>query len=299
MKAFLLASLFYASSFSIADAEPLEFDVPGAHVVVVGLLDQWSGDSTAMDNSLNVVSQKKVNYQLLLGPHQTLRGGPLVFQGPSDHPIVAGVEQVLKEHHFSLAMTQFFLFNVYQPISLDPIQYESFRATQAKAVSKITKVQGDPSTLQSRISTKNFFKNVLSIGAMFKLGALKADPDFAGLATDVSRLPLGSLEAVVPIELPAFAADLYKFIEVRPVKFRGLLGQIIVAYKEEKSSEIENAALIPAIVSIAGADTTPEEIVKARERSYRQRLAAWNHCVDSGECKTGRESSADHRYGDQ
>ena len=61
--------------------------------------------------------------------------------------------------------------------------------------------------------------------------------------------------------------------------------QIIIAYKEDKTPEAEQEALIQAIVVTAGADTTVAEVEKSRALDFANRLTIWNTCLADPVCK--------------
>jgi hypothetical protein len=90
--------------------------------------------------------------------------------------------------------------------------------------------------------------------------------------------------------LPEFNASSYKYIDVRrveegPHESPIRVGQIIIAYKNEKTDESEKTALVKAIVSLTGADTTVADISKAREEDLVKRQAIWDECVALDKCK--------------
>ena len=64
------------------------------------------------------------------------------------------------------------------------------------------------------------------------------------------------------------------------------VGQIIIAYKGEKTKQAEEIALAQAIVTASGADTTIEKIEKSRKEDMVARQAIWDECVAKGECKS-------------
>jgi hypothetical protein len=63
------------------------------------------------------------------------------------------------------------------------------------------------------------------------------------------------------------------------------LGQIIIAYKGEKTKQAEDAALAQAIVTASGADTTVEAIEESRKKDQTARQAIWDECVAQEKCK--------------
>ena len=80
----------------------------------------------------------------------------------------------------------------------------------------------------------------------------------------------------------------YKEIDIRKLTVNAeRVGQIIIAYRGEKTLDAESAALIQGIVVATGANTTVAAVEKARIDDYQARSAIWSECVAAGrpECK--------------
>ena len=119
-----------------------------------------------------------------------------------------------------------------------------------------------------------------------KFGALGSQTVLnTGVAGDIYQLSTSGRAALVPVDLPDFDASSYKTVEVRKVIQNGRLGQVIIAYKNDKTDDAENAALIKAIVTLTGADTTVDAIKEARAKDLSERQAIWDACVTEGKCK--------------
>ena len=48
--------------------------------------------------------------------------------------------------------------------------------------------------------------------------------------------------------------------------------------------EVENAAMVEAIVSLAGVNRTPEDIIQARQADFDHKKQIWQTCVQEGRC---------------
>jgi hypothetical protein len=181
-----------------------------------------------------------------------------------------------------------YLFHVRAAQSLAPADYAKFAQAQLDYQQMFWQREGDPRTLPARVKVRNFIGNALSVGALFipahQLGVANGVQVMAnsGLAEDIGNLPREARAALVPAALPALDTSAYRQIEVRRVEFQpDTPGEIIIAYKTDKTPEAEQAALIKAIVTLAGADTTPDAVEAARQADYEKRVAVWDASVAS------------------
>ncbi|MDP1872452.1 MAG: hypothetical protein Q8K61_12635 [Gallionella sp.] len=274
-------------------AAPVEFDTPDAHVIVMRALDSWSGDDSASEESLDAVSKHKGGFRVER-PAGDVLGYPLLFGFNSDAKadmVVQGVSNALKPFDFKLAGVQS-EFSVGKPIALDPTKYTDFANYQRELYKAVVISDGNPAALHGRVSGRKFFSGVLSLVAIGiageKFGALGSQTVLnTGVAGDVYQLGAFGNAVLSPIYLPNFDASSYKSIDVRRV-IQGnndRLGQVIIAYKNDKTEDAENTALITAIVSLTGADTTIDAIKLARAEDLAKRQSIWDACVVEGRCK--------------
>lgn len=270
---------------------PLEFDTQDAHVIVIRSIDSWSGDSSASEKSLNSISKHEGGFQLE-GKKGTVLGYPMLFGGLNDDSVVQGVNNELKKLNYKLTQTGDFTFKVDKPVALEPTKYSSFANGQRDLYKSVVISEGNPASLSGRVGTKKFFSGVLSFGLVAlggeKYGALGSQTVLnTGVAGDAYQLSASMRSALIPIHLPEIDASNYKSIDVRNV-IQGnndRFGQVIIAYKNDKTDDAENAALIKAIVSLTGADTTVDAIKQARNEDLTNRQAIWDACVAEGKCK--------------
>ena len=97
---------------------------------------------------------------------------------------------------------------------------------------------------------------------------------------------------MIPAVLPALDTNAYRRIDVRRVDFRpDSPGEIVIAYKTEKTPQAEQDALVKAIVALAAADTTADAVDAARQTDFKERVAIWDACVADGKCE--KEASID------
>ncbi len=290
----ILLSIF-ASLFSLPlFAAPVELDTADAHIVVMRALDSWSGDNGASQDSLTAVEEHEGGFTLMRSKGRDVDGFPAVFGsfgGPGSDKVLQGVIAALKPLHFKLAQINT-RFNVDVPVALDPANYSNFVKYERELYKNLVTSEGNPATLHRSVSAKKLFAGVLSLGTVAvgadKYGSLGANSMFnSGIPGDVYHITASGRAAVVPLDLPDFDASGYKSIDVRRV-IQGnndRVGQVIIAYKNNKTEDAENEALIKAIVTLTGADTTVEAIQAARDADLAKRQAIWDACVADGKCK--------------
>ncbi|HCI52181.1 MAG TPA: hypothetical protein DE312_02420 [Gallionella sp.] len=183
-------------------------------------------------------------------------------------------------------------FTVNIPVDLNPKEFATFASSQRELYKRTAIADGNPATLHGRVSGRKFFSGILSLATIGiageKFGALGSQTVLnTGVAGDVYQIGASGNAALSPIDLPNFDASGYKSIDVRRViqGHNDRLGQIIIAYKNDKTEEAESTALIKAIVTSIGADTTVAAIQQARADDLAARQSIWDVCVAEGKCK--------------
>ncbi|MBN6738842.1 hypothetical protein LGM85_28170 [Burkholderia multivorans] len=292
-----IATIAVAASTAIgsamACASPVEFDTASAHVIVARPIDSWSGDSSAQKHSLESLRERKVSYDVILDGTR-YRGSPLILQGISDNPITRGVEATLAEERITLVRNAPYLFHVLDVATFAAGAYPTFARAQAEYYRRFVERSGDPRTLATRYNIKEMIGNALTIGALFlptgSLGVANGAQVMmnSGLAEDIGKLPRGSRAALVPVRLPDLDPAAYRQIDVRRVEFKpDTPGEIVIAYKGEKTPEAEAEALVRAIAIVAGAQTTADAVESARRADFQERVSIWDACVNEGKCQNG------------
>lgn len=288
----ICASLLPFQSF----ATPVELDTPDVHIIVMRALDSWSGDNSASEDSLSNVKNHHAGFRLASpkGPRYDVLGFPMLFGFNSEsegNVVVQGVIEALKPLNFKLTQSAV-NFMVDNPIALEPAKLIEFAKYQRELYQHLAISEGNPKNLHSTVSSRKFFANVLALGSVVaggeKYGSLGSQAMInSGIPNDIYNFTSTSRAALTPLDFPGFDATAYKAIDVRRV-IQGnneRVGQVIFAYKNDKTEAAENEALIKAIVSLTGADTTPEAIQQARDQDLAKRQALWDACVADGKCK--------------
>ena len=275
-----------------AAASQVQFDTEDAHVIVVRPADLWSGDTNHLDLSMKSIRIREVSYTAYDGSGNYLRGGPLLFQSMSDNPITNGVKEELKKLNTSLTSANHYYFHVQNAVAVEPSDFPNFMKVQEQLYKNIVISQGNPSELQKHVDRMRFVGGILSVAtvaiSMDKFGSLLGAQASmgSGISDDIYRAAFNSRTGLAPVVLTDFDPSKYRQIDVRKVNYQPeITGQIIIAYKKEKTTEAEQSALIKAIVTTTGADTTPEEVENSRAQDFAARQKIWDQCVADGKCK--------------
>jgi hypothetical protein len=277
----------------------VEFDTPDAHVIVIRPVDAWSGDSTLQERTLDSIRARRSSYKLTIDDGRVIQGSPMTFQAMADHPVTKGVEAALTPLNASLVSNDRYYFVVMEPVPVEPVNFQVMVDAEKAFYKGMVISQGDPATLSDRIHGKKVLGTVLSLAttlvAMDKLGVQSGSAATVGSGVDgdIYRIAAETSNALTPVNLPNFDAKSYKHIDVRRVAGlqNNYFGQVIIAYKSEKTTDSERVALIRAIVTLTGADTTPEAVQQARTNDLETRQALWDSCVAEGRCETRTSSN--------
>ena len=273
-------------------AASVELDTPSAHIIVVRPVDAWSGDKSVSQDTLESIAKRRASYMLGNAMGGFYRGSPNVFQGVSDYPVTKGVEAELAKLQMKLVNSDVNGFTVQKAVVVPIADMPTLIKAQEDFFKRLVIAQGNPENLQDKVSSKKFIGALLAIGstvlAMDKFGAAIGSQVTlgSGIADDIYRVSYKNREAIIPINIPGLDFSTYKSVEVRKITAASdRVGQIIIAYREDKTPQAEEEALIKAIISLTGADTTPGEVEKSRADDLASRVAIWNACITDPTCK--------------
>jgi len=282
-----------------SSAAPVEFDTADAHVVVARPADTWSGDASVSEVTLDAIRNKEALYYvattLPTGKAIHAYGGSNVFGGINNYPVTKGVEATLIKNEFKLIKSGYARFDVFGPISVPPSEMAAVTQAQTEVYKRFVISQGDPIALSDKVRAKKVVGGLLALGstllAMDKFGATLGSSATlgSGLTDDIYRVASKNSGALAPVNLPAIDFTQYKSVDVRKVVGAAdRLGQIIIAYKGDKTPEAEQEALIQAIAVTAGVGTTVAEVEKSRASDLENRVSIWKTWCSSNaatQCK--------------
>lgn len=271
-------------------AAPLIFENEAVKVVVVRPIDLWSGNKSALESSLEAHKNKTAWYTVLLNDQKYLFGNPNFTQSATAHPITNAVAQKLDQVGFKLPRSSDNSFTIQLAVSVPTDKMKDVQDFQTKSFTRTVIAQGDPDALQAKTSRNKFFGGVLALGTTL-LAADKMGASLGTHATLGSGISEGLYNVVsqyngglVPVDIGSNDLSQYKQIEVRRVTTGSpdRYGQIVIAYKEEKTQASEESALTLAIVALTAANSSTADIEKARAEDFAQRKEIWNQCVSEG-----------------
>jgi hypothetical protein len=292
----ILFGLAIATALVCAQATPIEIDMPEAHIVVIRPSDIWSGDASSMEKNLDAIKAKKFSFSYNAeGIRQN--GNPMLFGSLSNHPVVQGVVKAIEKEGWSLGHSENrHSLWIDQPVAIKPVEMTNFIAAQNEYFQNFVISQGAPSTLQTRTGGKKILGAALAVGALaiatnkfgvdggthFTLGS--------GMTDSIYKVSYEQKGVITPTFIENIDLSKYEHIDVRKVRtmYPDRLGQIIIAYKQAKTTEIENKLMINAILVLASVGADLEEIEKNRAADFDNRQSIWSNCSawNKPECRT-------------
>lgn len=290
-----LKTAFIALSFcavhSVSVSAPVRLDIEGAHIIVIRPIDRWSGNAASSDYSIKEYAKKKIAFFYFDEKGKKTLGSAGFFSKPEDNMLATVVQRELAQYGFTNNGPSGVAFVVDRPINLSIKSVPTFLKAQDILYRSAVIHQGDPETLESRISDKRVLGTVFAIAAagygMNKLGAVSGSQFIfsSGIADDVSGFTKDESLAISPIPSYEFDATQYSTVEVRKVSYGSdRVGQILIAYRHEKTSDVEREALAKAIVIASGADSSSDAIIAARSNDLAERVEIWNACQATATC---------------
>lgn len=278
-----------------AMSAPLVFETDSAKVFVVRPIDQWSGDKSALESSLEAHKNKTAWYTVLLNDQKYLFGNPNVMQSASNHPITNAVAQKLDQVGFKLPRSSDNSFTVQLPVSIPVEKIGTVQTYQTAAFNQTIANQGNPDDLQGKTTRNKFIGGLLSVGTMIaaadKYGAVGGSHATLGSGiTDSIYSAVSQYKGgLVPVDFSGQDLEQwcskpecrFKEIEIRRVTTAApdRVGQIVIAYKNGKTPEAEEGALAQAVYLLTAAGSSTAEIEKAREENRQLRRNVWAACV--------------------
>lgn len=275
-----------------AVAAPVHLDVPGAHIIVTRPIDTWSGNRASSEYGLNGRKLKKVSFYYVDAVGKQTRSSSNPDSSPGPTSMEKQYQEGLAKYGFTNRGPSGISSVLGLPVSVDPEQMPSLLSAQDNLYREYVTRQGNPATLPDRIGMTRFLNVVATLAfvniGMDKLGNIDgANLVFSlGLPDELAKLTLGQRRALATVPAPSYDFSQYKAVDVRKLtNDLDRFGQIIIAYKEAKSQEVEDRALAAALVTASGADTTNEAIELSRAEDLAKRMRIWDACVQAARCK--------------
>ncbi len=148
---------------------------------------------------------------------------------------------------------------------------------------------GDPERLSAKVSSQSFFGNLLSLVSTVALARSFGGDVAVGVGSaamdDIASLPKALGTQALPIALNGIDIETlpdYKLLEVKrigPTPKMWANGQILIAYKTERTPELAFDLFVKAIPTALGVDTTVVAIDQARAADFQARKQIWAECV--------------------
>ena len=273
---------FVLSAYSIlSHSEPVQHDIDGAHIIVLRPMDSFSSNKS-FNEKIDDNIKDRVGAYNYKKDDKTIPGYPALLTSLNKDPLVQRVNKALIENNFKLYFNAT-VFQIQKPSTLKASDFPILAENQQKLYEQFIIQQGNPEYATMKTSLKKFIGGVLSVGSLavigneFGMNTAQAALN-AKIPDDIYRVATMSKGAVVPLIVPDFDPSQYQSLDVRRITTLGnddRFGQIIIAYKSEKTPELEEEALTKAIVSMLGADTTLTAVQESQKRDFERRKAIW------------------------
>ena len=294
--------IFTVTSIS---ASPIELDTADAHIIVVRPIDQYGiGEQKISNRQLDRYEDKAYAFVYYYGDKKDRQ---YVKATDDENPIPVGVKAIAEKYGYTpnggtLGNTGIEnAINV--PQMLTPEEAKTFTSTQNAVWSSKVIAMGDPSTLEDRASNAQNWTNFGAIASLlggavigaYAGNAIGAPVNAGGGATIGGQLGISTSfvnahgDLIGFNQLPNVDYSKYKSVDVRTTSIirNQRSGNIIIAYKDEKTEQAEQAALIAAIPVLLGFNESVDQIKAARQQDLAARQKVWAECVTAGlaQCK--------------
>lgn len=296
--ALLPVALLLPSLLQNALAMPVLLETDDVKIIITRPIDQWSSDASKAEDTLDAIKKKRVNYSVQGDDGKTLISGPLsIFKSRSGitDPSEKRIDVALQQWDVDYTHQAWGVVNIARPFTVDPAQMAEFIKSENRLFGHMILVNEDPSTAAGRTTGKKVFGGILSAGlTVLSMATFGLSTGFS-VAQGAGTLPTQGMGDAVghfgnklaPEPLPdTIDFSGYKQIDIRPIRMgtNDRMGQMVFAYKVDKTPENEEAALEKAIPHVFGVDTPLEEIVAARDADFKHRQTIWDQCVADKEC---------------
>lgn len=290
LKVFFLFITTFAAL--ICKANPIEIDLPESHLVIIRPMDQWSGLTPTSRSSIVQNREKKYFLRYFdTNFGRNIASKRNIFSGPNDEGIFKKLVESFPDRIISANTLQ---FNLSKPAQLEYKDIGMFLDFQNKEFQNEVVKFGDPATLTDRLdkslNTLLIAKPVTTTVSIKRETApsestsstinSKNESDTNALPTELSSV----IAKIGPIQNIAF--PLYKSMDVRKISMGSdREGQLFIAYKSDKTLEIEYASLLAALPVLMSFEETTQDIEDARMADLERRKAIWRECVVSQKCE--------------
>jgi hypothetical protein len=264
-------------------AEPVQFDVEGAHVIVARPADVWDPNKAGAKQALDSIGDRGFIFNYIDAGGNKIWPRPKgLFAAEVATPLSVEVHRLRDEGGFRQHVN--YTYEIGAPTKLEAGRMAELIRVQNALYRAWVLRQGDPSTLESRTSAMRAVNVLVAAGVGLKGFGLNLSQSSA-LYSDVAQLTSGMASALMPVPLPEHDFSGYAEVEVRRVTDNSQhVGEIIIGYRNPKTDDVERLALARGIATASGVGTTVDAVKLARQKDYEQRLAIWTECQASPAC---------------
>jgi hypothetical protein len=286
-------------------AQYAHFETPDAHILVARPMDRWSTDKHWQGSTMlsHFGSQRLIDLNGFYRRDQADKAVDEIDLRKGVDRVSEKIKTNMAARGIGVGSGSLLRYDVAAPVTLGKGPLAEFQDAKAKNYAAWASVQS-PGVGERNASITNGVTSAIELGAGlvatvltggadltgFFAGALGAVKKAGNMTFHVGRqwdIPVGYFVPALPVT--GFDFDPFKQVDYRSISLgrgsRMLHGEIYIAYKNEKTAQAEDDALIVALTEVLAINSTKEEIRAARQKEFDLRAKIWGDCVASGACK--------------
>ncbi len=285
LKTLLPATLFALSS--LCEASPSIIETDYAKIVVIRPAEQWTPKTNI--NDVYQAGFEAKRFRLVVFDKNDER------KDARSSDIPKWLERSLKKLSDADWITNFRPGNpnyIWPEKTVSGSEFMKINSQQAQNYIDLTIKSGNPEKLISAQDKSKFLSNLLTAATTvigLKIGGFSGGQAVSGgLSENIGSIPQSFLSKISNNWPTDIDFSNFKEIDIRKIgsdQIKSTSGQIIIAYKKEKTPEIAEDAMVEAIYTLVGVDTNLEIIEQSRREDFQRRLSIWNECVAQGKCQ--------------
>lgn len=293
---YLAVGLLLAGAQLACATEVQTIRLDEADIYIVRRTDIWTPNEYEAEFARLPVANRNFSFYFFTNENQPRLGTNTVNGSVPDNSIAKAIAPEFEKRRVTQRGTNNWEY-LNKSILIKPENFKAFIQAQQQLFRQMVIQAGDPEKLEAKVARQSFFSDVLGLVAAVALtstfGVNAGVGAGSSLMQDMSGLPKLLMATALPLAMPGI--DLENLPEYKAVEFKRIgptpkqwaNGQILIAYKTERTPELAERMFIQSIPTALGVDTTPEAVDQARKADFESRKAIWAECVAAGDerCK--------------
>jgi hypothetical protein len=290
---------------SLSQAQYVHFETPDAHIIVARPMDRWSTDKRWQTSSVqsHFDALREIRLEGFYRRDTSGKAADEIDLRKGKDRVSEVLRANMAARNLKPSSGALLHYEISAPVALGNGSLAEFQETKAKNYVAWASVQS-PGVGERNASITNGVTGAVEIGAGlfatvltggvdltgFFSGALGAVKKAGNMTFHVGRqweIPVGHFVPALPVT--GFDFGPYKQVDHRSISLGRsssmLNGEVFIAYKNEKTAQAEDDALIVALTEVLAINSTKDQILAARQKEFDLRAKIWGDCLASGACK--------------